>query len=226
MSGEEYDTHVSFTIGLDLGQSRDYSAISVIETRARVVNSDYSGDSRTPYFLLRHIQRIPLGTPYDQIVEIAGAMVSHLTGNGRPPALICDATGVGKPVIDLMRRGGLKPVGVTITGGKEEQSVGDFAYSIPKRNLVSALIIAFQTGTLKMAAELPAIELLRTELVNFKAKITTSGHETFEAWRESIHDDLVLSTALAVWWADRNSRRPKVMFFNLFDRESRPRYVF
>jgi hypothetical protein len=34
---------------------------------------------------------------------------------------------------------------------------------------------------------------------NFKAKITASANETFEAWREGQHDDLVLAVALAVW---------------------------
>jgi hypothetical protein len=30
-------------------------------------------------------------------------------------------------------------------------------------------------------------------------KVSPSGDESFEAWRESVHDDPVLATALAVW---------------------------
>jgi hypothetical protein len=35
-----------------------------------------------------------------------------------------------------------------------------------------------------------------------KIKISVSGNESFEAWRESVHDDLVLATAMAVWQAE------------------------
>ncbi len=34
---------------------------------------------------------------------------------------------------------------------------------------------------------------------NFKVKITTSANETFGAWREGQHDDMVLSVAMAAW---------------------------
>jgi hypothetical protein len=37
------------------------------------------------------------------------------------------------------------------------------------------------------------------ELESFRVKITASAHETFEAWRERDHDDLVLAVALAAW---------------------------
>jgi hypothetical protein len=216
---EEYDSFRGYSVGLDLGQAKDFTAISVIEERERVRRSDRDGDKREVQLLLRHIQRVPLNTPYDRIGEMIVEMVRQLSTDGRTPEVIADATGVGRPVIDLMRRGGLSPIAVTITGGKEEVSGGDFRYAIPKRNLVSALIIAFQTGALKIAADLPEIELLRTELVNFKAKITASGNETFEAWRESIHDDLVLSTALAVWWASKNRYRgPRQFRLDLMDR--------
>ena len=38
------------------------------------------------------------------------------------------------------------------------------------------------------------------ELLNFKVKINNNGNEQFEAWREGIHDDLVLSVALSSWY--------------------------
>jgi hypothetical protein len=33
----------------------------------------------------------------------------------------------------------------------------------------------------------------------FRAKVTLAGNETFEAWREHDHDDLVLEVALALY---------------------------
>jgi len=34
-------------------------------------------------------------------------------------------------------------------------------------------------------------------------KVTTAGNETFEAWRERDHDDLVLAVGIAAWVAER-----------------------
>jgi hypothetical protein len=39
--------------------------------------------------------------------------------------------------------------------------------------------------------------------LNFRVTISQSGHDSYDAWRERIHDDLVLATALAVWWNER-----------------------
>jgi hypothetical protein len=39
-------------------------------------------------------------------------------------------------------------------------------------------------------------------------KITAAANETFAAWREGAHDDLVLAVALACWHADRAPALP------------------
>ena len=41
----------------------------------------------------------------------------------------------------------------------------------------------------------------------FKRRVTPAGHEQMASWRESVHDDLVLATALACWWREWNFRR-------------------
>jgi hypothetical protein len=43
---------------------------------------------------------------------------------------------------------------------------------------------------------------LSREAQNFTVKVTPAGNETFESWRESEHDDLVLALALACWAAE------------------------
>jgi hypothetical protein len=53
--------------------------------------------------------------------------------------------------------------------------------------------------------------VLRKELTNFKAKISLSGHDSYGAgsgtdeWREAPHDDLVLSVALGIWYAEHEA---------------------
>jgi hypothetical protein len=42
------------------------------------------------------------------------------------------------------------------------------------------------------------------ELLNFKVKIDLrTAHDSYEAWRDRTHDDLVFATALAAWWGER-----------------------
>ena len=38
---------------------------------------------------------------------------------------------------------------------------------------------------------------------NFRVKVTDAANETFGAWRERPHDDLVLAVAIAAWQAER-----------------------
>ena len=78
---------------------------------------------------------------------------------------------------------------------------------MPKRDLVGALEVPFHSGRLKVAAGLDLWGTLRTELQTFRRKVSlTTGMDTYEHWRESDHDDLVLAAALACWGAER---RPK-----------------
>ena len=49
-----------------------------------------------------------------------------------------DATGVGSPVVDLLRQAGLKPVVVSISGG-DRVTFGNGVLHVPKRDLAGTL---------------------------------------------------------------------------------------
>jgi hypothetical protein len=201
-----------YFIGLDLGQAQDFTAISVVEVhptqhieqneemdqeynrpKTRVVVVD---DLPLMYHVL-HLERLPLGTPYPDIVVRVKEILNRLPTGAE---LILDHTGVGRPVSDMFVQEGLTPVCVTITGGDTVNRDGLY-FRVPKRDIVSVLAVAFQNKKLKIARDLPDAETLITELLNFKVKISTSGHDQYEAWREGQHDDLVLSVGLAMWAA-------------------------
>jgi hypothetical protein len=79
---------------------------------------------------------------------------------------------------------------------------------VPKRDLVSAPLVLMQNGQLKIAEGLSLRETLVKELLNFRVKINIStAHDSYEAWREGDHDDLVLSVALACWAGERYMRK-------------------
>ena len=186
-----------FLLGLDLGQAADYTALCVIEKLDR---AEEERPART--LLGRHLQRYPLGTPYPQIVKAMQRLVAT-------PALapnytiVADQTGVGRPVIDQLRDAGLRVVPITITGGMAVTGDGREGFGVPKRDLVSSLQIVMQTGRLAFAEGLPELGVLVKEMQAFKVKITTAANDTYGAWREGDHDDLVLAAGMAAWYAER-----------------------
>ena len=73
--------------------------------------------------------------------------------------------------------------------------------TIPKRDLVSSVQVALQNKILRIADNLKHADLLIRELLAFRANISETGHDTYSAWREKDHDDLVLACSLAIWFA-------------------------
>jgi hypothetical protein len=194
---------MSFVIGLDLGQSADYTALAVVQYVLTVDPLPPTKKHRSLH--LRHLERYPLRTLYPDIAEgVVALMRDPKLSPG--PQLVVDQTGVGPAVTDLLKQKGLWFKAVTITGGNET-TYGGGSWHVPKRDIVGALEVPFHTGQLKVAEDLKLWPTLRDELLNFKRKINLkTAHDSYEHWRETDHDDLVLATALACWWIARRSR--------------------
>jgi hypothetical protein len=192
-----------YFIGVDLGQTRDHTAIAVVErTDIRLRERDWVTWEflRETRSYLRHLDRVVLGTSYPDVVRIVCDAVADVERFG-PCTLVVDATGVGAPVVDLLREAGLhaRVVAVTITGadGVSRRPNGDWL--VPKRDLVTGLQLMLQQEELRIASGIRAGDVLVKELREMRVKVGVSGHENFEAWRSGAHDDLVLATALACW---------------------------
>jgi hypothetical protein len=186
-----------YVIGVDLGQSQDYSALCVIEYQ----NVD------EPTYHVRHLHRWPLGTPYTQIVRDVEAMVRTPPLDTRHPAVAADRTGVGRGVLEMFGDGLAADLhAILITAGHSVTRDAEGCWHVPKVELVSALQKLLQSRRLKVSPDLDMAAVLVSELKAFRTKITLSGHETFEAWRERDHDDLVLAVAMAVWLGEHRPR--------------------
>ena len=176
-----------FIISADIAQAVDYTAVVALE---RLPGRTY----RVPM-----VTRAPPNLPYPRIAE---RLIQIST---TPPFLggchlVVDSTGVGRPVIDLLRAGPVPPVGVSITGGQHPHG-GGRAYTVPKRDLISAAVLAFQSGRLQIAAGADHAETLVKELTAFQVKISAAGNDTYSA-PSGQHDDLVLALAIGLWWGD------------------------
>lgn len=210
-------------IGLDLGQVSDFSALCAAverpptpgERAAQVAEARAAGARAVPPPEPHHdvplLVRWPLGTGYPAIV---GDVARYAEGArrrlpGAALALVVDATGVGRPVVDLfaadgrLARLGVELAAVTITGGSAatvgHRDDGAHDWHVPKKELVAAAQTLLQTRRLHVAPGLAEAETLARELRNFRMKISVAANAQYEAWREGDHDDLVLAASLASW---------------------------
>jgi hypothetical protein len=186
-----------YYLGLDLGQAQDYTAICIAERNETMCGNLAARSGAT--YQVRHLERPALGTPYPAIVARVRQLVHQPPLRGQV-SVVADATGVGAAVIDLLRDAHLSaPLNaVTITGGDTVTQDG-LNYRVPKRDLVSVLQVLLQTQRLKVAQALPDSDTLVRELLNFRVTVNAHAHDSYAAWREGVHDDLVLATALACW---------------------------
>jgi hypothetical protein len=199
---------LQYFVGLDLGQTTDFSALAVLE---RPAEADPSGAE--PVYALRHLQRFALGTPYTAIVASVAALMAGPPFAGET-RLVVDQTGVGRAVVDMLRQAVRSAylIPITITGGLSVTREPDGSYHVPKKELVTCMQLLFENRRLRIARSLPEADTLVRELQNFQVKITLAAHETFGNWRQGIHDDLVLAVALACWYAEQHPPWPKDAF--------------
>jgi hypothetical protein len=177
-----------YIVGVDLGQTSDYTAITILEKR-----EDNAYD-------VRYLERVR-NTPYTTIVMRLNHLVKRLPVR---PYMAVDATGVGRPVVDMIRGTNLPATvyAITLTGGDSVIRNG-MELHVPKRDVASAMAVLLQTGRLRVARGLKESETLLRELLNFRVRISLAGHDSYGAWSEQEHDDLVLAVGLAVWLAEK-----------------------
>jgi hypothetical protein len=177
---------VSHLVGLDIGQRDDFTALAVVEE-----------ETDTRALTLVALERIR-HRPYPEIAQLVADTMADLPD----AALLVDCTGVGRPVTDQLTALRVRHVRINIHGGSAVSVLDDGTLSVPKRDLIAALVVAFESGRLKIAAGLPHAEALEREAAAFTMKINASGHDTYNA-REGEHDDLLLAVSLPVWHAGR-----------------------
>ncbi|VVB90739.1 Uncharacterised protein [uncultured archaeon] len=200
------DKQKTSIIGIDLGQTADYTAITVIEKHQQETDGKHIN-----LYDVRYLERVPLNTSYPSIIDKVKRIYNSLCKDtDKKPILVLDVTGVGRAVFDSFVQEKLNPVGISIHGGNTVTKDGNI-YNVPKRDLAGVLQVLYQSARIKVSSKLRDAQTLNNELLNFKIKINIgTGHDSYEAWRESIHDDLVLSVACAAWYGEKavgNSER-------------------
>ena len=206
-----------FVAGLDLGRQVDPSALALLQWYSppprRTVYGELVPAERTgpQVYEVPTLVRWSLGTPYRDIVKAVAGFFKTPPLAGSAPLLVVDATGVGDAVYEMaleqMRServtGGMCGVCITAGNACSQDPSQHGRWRVAKKQLASVLQVLLGSRRLLVAEGLAEAATLKRELGNFSVKITEAGNESFEAWREQEHDDLVLATALAAWAAER-----------------------
>jgi hypothetical protein len=180
------------TVGVDVGQRRDPTAIAVIEQEER-------RDTEI-HHMVRYLQRLPLGTPYPAVAKRVAAVVQgvHAATSGEAPTLYVDATGVGTPIVDVLRAAGgelARLVAVYFTHG-DRRKVERGEVKLGKAWLVARMQTLLQSGLLHLPRTAEA-EALGKELLDYEIRITEDANDRYGAFRVGTHDDLVTALGLA-----------------------------
>ena len=187
----------------------------------------------TSYDVIR-LDRVPLRTSYAKVAtglvkllkEFHRAHTEADDYDGGPVTvgLAVDEGGVGKAVRDIL----VKEVGesiergrprvhflpVTVHGGTST-TTGQGWIHTPKRDLISAGLVAYQNGLLRVG-NLRHRDTLENELKNYRLKQNiATGHAAFEPLRSGQHDDLLFAVCLAVWsWEQATPKKKYLRFPN------------
>jgi hypothetical protein len=203
-------------LGLDLGQRHDPAAIAILNRTVEptgAFNPVTWEFEREVHFRLCHTERLALGTPYIQIVARVGRLLEKLAaplpgihayaGTAPLRTLVVDASGVGRPVVELIRKSGIAwtptpgnaprvaiaPVTITASGSPHFEASGE--ESVSRRDLITNLRVLLERRLLKISARIHDRQALLKELIELQDR---SG---------SRHDDLAMATAIACWRASR-----------------------
>jgi hypothetical protein len=180
-----------YVIGLDLGQMNDSTAICAVRKLDKF--------PEPPVYQVGKLERLPLRMSYPDIVGYVTNMLARPRFRGKSQ-LVIDATGVGKPCLDLFQQvRGLNPIGIIITGGDTATREGSL-WRVPKMQLVQRLTTLLQTDALHIHDQIPELPTLLREIDAFQVGFSATGHMTFNA-RSGSHDDCVLALSIACYFA-------------------------
>jgi hypothetical protein len=194
-----------FFLGIDLGKRRDHTAVAVVERRQRIdrgfdhVYWRHTASPQPEEWIVRRLERLPLGTAYTAIADHLVELDQHPTLRGNS-TMVVDATGVGAPVVDMLRARELKSrlVPIVLTSGNTGGPI-EGVWTVPKVDLLARLQVLFEQKRLRIVKTAPLAPALINELVDVRSRQQPGGQLRIGADAAGQHDDLVMAVALAVW---------------------------
>jgi hypothetical protein len=189
------------TIGLDLGQARNHTALVVLErvwsqaTASEFLASGSRGYNGEYRYTVVGADRLALGTPYPRVVGWVKSVAESY--GGAVSDVVVDASGVGSAVVDALRRAeiGIPLIGVVITGEQASGPTGGgrtaAGYTtVSRTELLTKLQVMIQERRFRVdKVKCREWDALRRELMVLRLEGKSRGAQ----------DDLAFALALAVW---------------------------
>jgi len=213
-----------YAVGCDLGQVHDPTVLVIVRyieppkaEEPAVIQYDVYGRRQTPYpktipptYEVVHVEAVPLGTEYPEIADTLAELMG-MAELGEYPNLVIDATGLGRPVVDMIRkrRQSWNMRCVTLTAGAGEHYESPMYY-LPKVDVIASAQLVLQQHRITFV-DIPQTDVLIEELRNFRVAISANGHETYNA-AQGAHDDHVIALALGVWWLERHGPQQRAIW--------------
>ena len=203
---------VEFALGWDIGQKVDPSALALVR-RSRTpipppegIGSDCRQLLGPNVFTVLGLERIALNTDYvAQCAIVANRLAYARARAGRAGCqLVCDITGGGLVISNVLTAHGLDHLGIVIRPGtKDDRSHGN-VWHIAKQNIAARLSAEFHQKTLHILPTLREAAVLADEISNFHA--TVNEHTSYVSYgaRSGKHDDLCLALGVALVYLSPN----------------------
>ncbi len=183
-------TDRTFFVGVDLGQRGSHTAIVVVERfdEQPEFNDMLRGQGPRRRYIVRQAERIPLGTPYSDVIARLKQMSQRIAQHG-PCIVVVDESGGGIPVVEAMKKElDCRIIPIMITSGSVATGP-----TVPRDVLITKLQVMVEREELEIAFNCRDIEPLYRELAHLT--LGRKGSNSDE------HDDLALALSLGVWRA-------------------------
>lgn len=187
------ESQMTALIGLEIDPPR--SAFCVAEPEWR--------DDGTCHFVIRHLDSLPLRTPFQKVGHRWAEILGKLEGKVERPMTFVNVTSAGMPVFNLIREsagGWLEPV--QFVPGHQEPEKMDDILRFGKAFAVRRLQVLLETNRLHLP-ETPDSRSLADELA--RADVPESEGSEPGVFRVGTRDELVTALGLAV---SRDTQRP------------------
>ena len=197
------------TIGVDIGQRVDPTAIAVVEHEERIesgrLRSGEAVERRVWHHTARYLARLPLGTPYPEVAERLATMAASVSQANRAAADAVPRRDRGRAARWSMCCGDTRSRRDSsrsyfthgdrrIRARTARSRWGRRGWSRGCRRSSRASGCIYRQGT-------PRRETMANELLDYEIRVDQNANDKYGAFKVGTHDDLV--TALGAGRADR-----------------------
>ncbi|GEM_PF-3546884 len=202
---------IKVVAALDVGQVRDYSVLTILETYDRI-REDPFGEKPNRFNTIGrefHIayQEQKRGLDYPGQKEwILQKLKNYreLPDKKRVPfTLLVETNGVGLTLFQMLKKEfphSWHIRGCLLTNGDGVQDV-DGVYHLHKKEIINSLVYVLDSGQLKIPHDLPTKNDLLNQASGFVRTYSETGREKLESDTESRHDDAIISLSYCVWYS-------------------------